>query len=250
MKNVGIVPIQGSKIGAIRKFGRNEDIDAQEYLNTLGLVPKQFAVGAASDMYISSSHAGDTSVNITIEYLDDDGLEQIVTKALNAADSTDFVDVGVDAIFVNKAYVTSANVTLNGDVYVSSDNTDAGGNGIPDTLADTFIVIPLGDGQSVSACFLVPSNKSAEVYGWGASIVHDGGATTTVTFRLKQLPSGGSWRTVESDGAISDGTTKVGDIWPFSERYPALTLLAIEAQEVGAANNDCTGKIFLALTED
>jgi hypothetical protein len=249
MKTIQTMVPSGRKINGVAKFGRNEDIDAAEIVNTLGLIPKRFAIGAASDMYISSSHAGDTSVEITVEYLDDNGHAQTVVKDLDAADSKTFVDLGVDGIAVNRAYVSDAGVTLNGDVYISSDNTDAGGDGIPDSLANAMAVIPLGDGQTMQAVYVVPSNKVAEVFGWKASIVHDGGAATKVTFRLKRLPAGGSWRTVESDGAISSGTVSVGNIWPFTQDFAGDTTLAVEAQEVSAANNDCTGQIYLRLED-
>ncbi len=247
MKTVETIPASGSKVGSVHKFGRNEDVDAAEYINPLGLVPKQFAVGAASAMYISSSHAGDTDVYITIEYIDDAGNPQIVTTALDGADSTTFVDTGVTAIFVNRAYVSSGAITLNGDVYISSDNTDVGGDGIPDTLSDTFSMIPLAENQTMQAQFLIPLGFVGEVSGWKATVVHDSGAATSVTFRIKQLPSGGSWRTVESDGARSTGTTKVGTIWPDSEDFPALTMIALDIQEVSLGDVDVTGSFYMRL---
>ncbi len=200
-------------------------------------------MGSASAMYISSTHAGDTGVNITIEYLDDDGLPQTVTKALDGTDSTTFVDTLVTAIYVNRAYVTSDAVTLNGVIYISADNTDVGGDGIPDTLTDTFAVIPIADNQTTKAEYLVPVGFRIEVYGWKGTLI-SGGASTRLTFRIKHLPSGGSWRTIDSDGVVEGSTTHAGQIWPFTLSFPALTQVAVEVQEVSAANSDVTGDFF------
>ncbi|KKL10847.1 hypothetical protein LCGC14_2551710, partial [marine sediment metagenome] len=66
-------------------------------------------------------------------------------------------------------------------------------------------------------------------------------------FRLKQLPSGGSWRTIESDGARSSANQHAGEIWPFSKNYPALTQIALEVQEASAVNNDVAGQFYYSL---
>lgn len=247
MKSSSSVPINGAKINADIKFGRNEDVDAQAYMNPWGLVPKELAVGSAVAIYISSTHSGDTDVIITIEYLDDEGLPQTVSKALDDSDSKTFVDTGVIGIFVNRAYVDDGAITLNGDIYISADNTDSGGDGIPDTLSNTFAQIPLADNQTMQAQFLVPVGFEIRVYGWRGSFIHDGGAATNVTYRLKQLPSGGSWRTIESDGARSSANQHAGEIWPFSMNYPALTQIALEVQEVSATNNDVAGQFYYSL---
>lgn len=235
---------RAEQVNGVLKFGRNTDVDGAEYITPLGLLPEYFAIGAAGAVYISSDNAGDTAIDITIEYLDDNGDEKSVTTTLSGKT---FVDTGITATFVNRAYVSSQGDTLAGTVYISSSNTDVGVDGIPDDLSTVYAVVTTADQQTAQAVYQVPTGKIADVYGWQADVLADGGAGAKLVIRLAQLQLTGSWRTIEASGLNSPDGPHIKSKWPFTLSFPAGTILAVEVLSASAANNDVTAEFFLAL---
>lgn len=242
IKSVRVLPSKGEEVNSVDKFGKNSDVGAGEFIWPYAIQPTEEST--AKTLYISSTHAGDTDVIITVEYIDADGNHATVTQALDGSDSTTFVSLGVTGLFVNRAYVDDENITLNGDVYVSSDNTDAGGDGIPDTASDVKAVIPIAHNQTMQAFYLVPANRTLFLIGWSLTGSKDAGTGRTGIMQLTHLPDGGSWRTIETMGFDTDAPTPTPKLFPFAKKYSGGTLIGIKCESVSGANAEIDAQFY------
>lgn len=182
------------------KFGRNSAVGlAVEDVWNLGGTKAWPTVAAT--LYISSTNqAADVGIEITVDYIDASGLEATVTGTLHATDARTFVSLGVTGLDVNRAYVSGDGETLTGTVYVSNDNTDVGGDGIPDTIANALATIPPVDNQTLQCTYRMPLNRHGHILNWGFS-TNATNAAHSVICRLQIKPPSGSWRTQEIAGA-------------------------------------------------
>ena len=132
--------LSGSRKGrlyGLRKFGQNVHVSAADIsIWDYDADYKDHILSAASNIWASSSNElADVDLVIEIEYLDSDWNWQVTTVTLDDTDARTFVKIqkdgeDVSALRVFRAKVTGS--TLNtGNIYISGDNTDAGGNGIP-----------------------------------------------------------------------------------------------------------------------
>ncbi len=111
-----------------------------------------------SVLYISSDAAGDGQV-YEVQGLDGDYNMQ--TKQVTANGLT-FVPLPKTWLRVYR--VKNLGSTDNaGNIYVSDDNTDVGGNGIPDTLTNVKAMIIIGNNQTLMSLYTVPTGKVALV---------------------------------------------------------------------------------------
>jgi hypothetical protein len=126
---------------AVNKFGRNSAVPAtREEVWDGSEVYDFLADDTFAIMYISSDAAGDTSKSYTVEGLDSDYNFSSITVTTDAIDGRTFVALTSGAtddkwwrIF---RVINNESTAAVGNIYISKDNTDAGGDGIPDTATD------------------------------------------------------------------------------------------------------------------
>lgn len=246
MSHAFTFPAAAGGLNGVHKFGRNPDIDmATDPEDVWAYGGLKTLLAAAATLYISSDAAADQSVEITVEYLDANWLVQTVIGTTDPANGRVFVSLGVTAWRVNRAWVSDASV-LAGNVYVSSDNTDAGGDGIPDTVANIEGYIPAADHQTLQAIYTIPAGKVGHAAGWYASLISTV-ATSRATVRLVQKQLGKTKRTVEVMG-ISVGGPPMINHWPMTQSFPAQTTLLVEVVEVSHNDLDIAGGFYLRLS--
>jgi len=219
------------------KFGYGDSINTGH--TVWGLNRAKTDPVAAAELFISSDNElNDGGIEITVEYVDANGAEHRVAAVLDDTDARTFISLGVQGIWVNRAYVSSENDALTGDVYISNNNTDATGNGIPDNLDNVLAFVPASDGQTIQAFYYVPKVTyrgktviGANLIGWMAGL--NGNTSTTGSLRLAQKPPGGSWRTIERKGvALNESVNRV---FPKPMSLATGTILKVEAVSMSAA---------------
>jgi hypothetical protein len=234
----------------VNKFGVNVDIDTNEEsiwdAEELGGPERCFTIlgTTPATVRISSSDAGDTLEEVTIEYLDSTWAAKEVTIALGIAAATTgtiFTEVGVTMLRINRAYATST--ALAGDIYIHTDTgTDTGTDGIPDIPASQIVaVISAGENQTLQACYTVPLGYNALMSSWIVS--NEGTGATVLVARIRAAVNGGSSRTkmkmTLTDGDIHHHTMEVPML--FAEKTD------IELTGAGATSQDAAGLFDLVL---
>jgi hypothetical protein len=180
------------------KFGGTEAIDAADpeitiwrlANDTLGanqVTRKKFQT-SASTLYIASTSASDTSIDITVQYSDSSNLEQSTTVTLNGQTP---VSLGVSGLDCNRMFVSSADDTLAGNVYLTNANDFS--SGVPNDDADILAYIIAGAQQTEQTTFRVPSDKTMIITRVYATISRANGSSGSANISLKIKPDGGSW---------------------------------------------------------
>lgn len=135
-------------------------------------------IATPSTLYLSSDAAGDDQV-YEVQGLDGNYCFQ---KALVTASGFTFVAIAGTWLRVFRA--KNLGVTNNaGNIYVSDDNTDVGGNGIPDTLTNVKAMVTLGQNQTLMAIYTVPAGRTAYMIRWLSSVGKGDDVETTLWFR-------------------------------------------------------------------
>lgn len=151
---------------AVNKFGKNPDVSASlEDIWDGSAVYDYLADDTFSLMYISSDDAADQGMTFDVTGIDSDYNYSTVTVTTDGADGTTFVALTSGAADdkwwrVFRAVNTSA-IAATGNLYISKDNTDAGGNGIPDDTDDIQIKILVGNEQTLMALWTCPVGYTA-----------------------------------------------------------------------------------------
>jgi len=247
MKTIRTVPGHGTPSFDINKYGLNADVDGAEDLWNYGGTKTHLAVAAI--LYISSDdETNDVGIEITVDYIDADGAAAQIVGTLHAVDARTFVSLGVTGFAVNRAYVSGAGEQITGNIYVSSDNTDAGGNGIPDTVGKIEAFLEPADQNTMQAIYYIPNATKgrtvhgARLFGFYADIHGNVAAVSTV--RMRYLAPGGSWRTIESRGVTN--ARGIDRSWPKSQFFLAGGILKLDTQ-AGDSNLSMTGGFDLEL---
>ena len=155
---------------------------------------KVFATVAQNVWVASTDNADTAEITLVLNDASNDLVEVAVTLTGNTP-----VDTGVSALDCNTAFVSGADQTLAGDVWVMrSNNFGAGapaGEPSAGSEADTLAFIPSGDQRTQQAVYRVPANTTMvvrEVH--AASAISTGNGRTSLKMRVK--PDGGSWYTL------------------------------------------------------
>lgn len=160
--------IDGDSNIQINKFGWTPDSDTgvRNVIWDGGAVPKTYTyLTSASALYISSSDAGDDQ-DYKIQGLDANWQIQEATVTANGK-----TFIAITGTWIRIFRVSNEGTTDNaGDIYVSSDNTDAGGNGIPDTVSTIKAKITIGNNQTLMALYTVPAGYTGFLYKWYMSV--------------------------------------------------------------------------------
>ena len=245
----------------VSKFGVNTDIDDTE--ESLWDLDDIVASGTGPDrcftvmgttpaaLYISSSDESDASdgakpISVTIEALDSTWAPVTIVTALGAASAggSVFKQVGsVTLLRINRMYVSGVNPAL-GNIFVGTDPTDGGTDGIPETpsLAGALVAgISIGENQTLQACYTVPLGYNAYMTSWAIS--NEGTGATTLVTRIRKSTNGATSRT-QMKMTLSDGDVH-DHHGVFPTVFPEKT--DIELTGSGATSQDAAGLFDMVL---
>ena len=155
---------------------------------------KVFAT-VAQNVWVASTAAGTSQITLVLNDASNNLVETTVT--LNG---TTPVDSGVSALDCNTAFVSGADQTLAGDVWIMRSNNFGGGGaaaGEPSvgSEADVLAFIPQADQRTQQVTYRVPANTTMVVRNISAaSAISTGQGRMSLKMRVK--PDGGSWYTL------------------------------------------------------
>ena len=164
-----------SGYASVNKFGHNSGVGASlEPVWDYSAAYEYLADDTFATMYISSDdETNDVGLTYSVQGIDSDYNISTVVGTLDGVDARTMVALTSGAADgkwwrIFRALNTSGTAAT-GNVYVSKDNTDAGGNGIPDTVTDIQAQILIGNEQTLMAQWTVPIATTAYVTSFYAS---------------------------------------------------------------------------------
>jgi len=166
---------------AVSKFGHNSAVGATlEPIWDYSGVYTYLANTTFATMYISSDAAADQGMTYAVTGIDSDYNYSTVTVTTDGSDGRTFVALTSGATDnkwwrIFRAMNTSSQAAA-GNIYISKDNTDVGGNGIPDTVTDIQAQILIGKEQTLMALWTCPVGNTAYLTSYYAAT-----STTKVT---------------------------------------------------------------------
>jgi len=193
-----------STAGTVNKFGRNEDADTTEDsiadISDLGGPIRCFTniTTSVEVVNVTSDSDSDAALGVTVEFIDGSWDKQTEALTLGADAGTgtaqSLLNSGTGVLRINRAFATST--ALTGNIYLHTD-TDAGVDGIPDTLlTDIVAVITAGQNQTLQACYTVPNGMVALLTQFCTTNINKA-ANATATFRLRKSVAGAASRVQE-----------------------------------------------------
>jgi len=253
-------PHSGSSTGglalgldAIHKFGANYDVDTTtdpadtwdcHQLGAAGLKP----YASDSTIYVSSDDENDAGLDVTVQGLDENGLEASQTMTLGAALASGTTTVEVTGTWdrVFRAFNDDA-TAFAGNVWIHLDN-DAQADGVPDApLTDTLACVRKEAQQTLMAHYTVPANKVGWLVKHCSGVNPTGTAAERARVALRTRKTGKSWRAQDDIRLVSNGNGIFCHEYPFPRRLDPLTDIRVEVFSV--ATNDtglfATFDIFL-----
>lgn len=240
----------------ISKFGENPDVDngtAEDVWDCpeLGAPVVYPFSNAAYSLYLSSSSALDTTQTISVTGLDENWDSKTFTMTI-AGQTLTLIDSASSWRRVNRVFNAGSatpNDTLAGDVYLATDNTDAGGDGIPDTLSSVKACIRQGKEQTLMAVWTAPDDYVTYIDNWCGSVVPAG--TTPgekvakfTGYARSNSPLIGTLRPQTTFGLASRGTGM------FCKRFQPPLWVPERTDLKGTIGNDATNNTFISATFD
>ena len=240
----------------VAKFGENPDVDnaTAEHVwdcPELGAPNEYVFTHSAYTLYLSSSSAADTTQTISVSGLDENWDRQTVTLTVTGQT---FAQVGSASgwMRVNRAFNAGSATpddVLAGDLYLATDNTDAGGDGIPDTLTSIKACIRQGKEQTLMAIWTAPDDVLSYIDNWCASVVTGGASPSTKAakfsgFARSNSPLVGTLRPQTTFGLASSGTSMV------CKRFIPPLWIPERTDLVGGIGDDSTNNTFVSATFD
>lgn len=178
----------------VNKFGYNAAIGATPYEEIWDgqAVYEYLANDTFATMYLSSDdETNDVGLTYSMQGIDSDYNLSTVTGTLHAVDARTMVALTSGAtdgkwwrIF---RVIATSGTAATGNIYVSKDNTDAGGDGIPDTATDIQAKILVGNEQTLMALWSCPLANTAYLTGYYAAT----SVAKVTTVKLFVRPFGG-----------------------------------------------------------
>lgn len=220
---------------AVRKFGRNADIDTNtdpEDVWMTGGIYSGFNTQTET-VEVFSSSAADTSAGT--------GARTVTISGLASATATEYTTEtitlnGVGAVAsvgswyrVNRAWVATA----------GSGAVNAGNITVRHTTTTTnvFATIAIAHGQTEVCAWTVPYGATMYITGWGASHVISGGGNGSATMVLFTRSSGGAWR----GRAMADlGSEAMARDWSVFTEVSGMTDIKAQVLEVTVSNSVVT----------
>jgi hypothetical protein len=151
----------------VNKFGHNSTVAASpaEPIWDYSAAYDYLADDAFATMYISSDAAADQNMEFEVTGIDSDYNYSSVTVITDGSNGRVFVPLTSGAtddkwwrIFRCR---NASGIDQTGNVYISKDNTDAGGNGIPDNTADVQAQVLIASQQTLMALWTCPVGNTA-----------------------------------------------------------------------------------------
>ncbi len=159
---------------SVNKFGHNSTVGAPlEPVWDYSGAYEYLADDVFAIMYISSDDAADQSMTYDVLGIDSDYNYSTVEVTTDGASGFTFVALTSGATDnkwwrIFRALNTSGTVAQ-GNIYISKDNTDVGGNGIPDAVTDIQAQILVGMEQTLRALWTCPVANTAFITNYYAS---------------------------------------------------------------------------------
>jgi len=174
-------------VSSINKFGSGTvggaaDETIWDGTSLTGITNYTYMADGAT-LYLSSDAAGDDQV-YEVQGLDATYAAQTVNVTANGVTFVELTGTTWSRVFRVKNLGATDNA---GNIYISDDNTDAGGNGIPDTLTNVKAMIGIGNNQTLMAIYTVPTGCTAYITQWAASA----GKGDDVEVTMWARPTGG-----------------------------------------------------------
>ncbi len=218
----------------VNKFGTNHAISTTyEYIWNQGngwtMLPATTLLEVASSSVNDVMTSGTGSWTLSIEGLDDDGLEITDTVELNGQTP---VLTALQFSFVNRAYVASCGTgeVNDGDIYIADDST-SWSVGVPVTAASIQGKIEANHGQTQQMIYKVPSSHwSFTTRGY---ITAD--SSKVVTYRFYLMLPGTNCRRIGFEGTLSSGDTVLNFNPYFGPVPPGSIVYADAIVDVGSA---------------
>lgn len=178
----------------LNKFGFNGTIAATPFEEVWDgeAVYEYLADDTFATMYISSDdETNDIGLTYSVRGIDSDYNQSTVTGTLDGTDARTMVALTSGATDnkwwrIFRVIATSGTVAT-GNLYVSKDNTDVGGDGIPDTATDIQAKILIGNEQTLMALWSCPLAYTAYLHGYYAAT----SAAKITTVKIFVRPFGG-----------------------------------------------------------
>jgi hypothetical protein len=220
------------ELGYIRKFGRNTDVAASAWEDVWDYGGDyNWPSDSGEAMFISSSSAADTH-EMVVEGLDENFLAVSETVTLQGQT---FVPLTGLWSRVHRAYNNGA-TSLAGTVYISSDNTDAGGDGVPDVTTAIHATVPPDANQTLQAIYTVPYGFILAIKRVRVNLLPvAGGTVKQCKIHIDIRPFGKYWRTQASFGLITTGASFVSETLNIPAPFAAKTDVRVRAYGIGAA---------------
>ena len=214
---------------AYNKFGQNLAVPATlEDIWDGSAVYEYLADDTFATMYISSDNNGDAGDVWEVQGIDSDYNYSTVEVTTSGFTFVALTSGAADDKWwrVFRALNKSAVVSL-GNIYISKDNTDIGGNGIPDDTDDIQAKILIGNEQTFMSLFTVPAGFTAHITRFYAST----SSNKITDVRLFVRPFGGVFN-AKAPISINQGRSE----HPYDFPLPATAKsdIAIRASAVGA----------------
>ncbi|KKN73939.1 hypothetical protein LCGC14_0395040 [marine sediment metagenome] len=191
---------------SVNKFGQNPAVGATlEDVWGYSALYDYLADDVFAIMYISSDdELSDVGLTFSVTGIDSDYNYSTVTGTLHAVDARIMVALTSGAAD-NKWWrifrVTNTSGTpVTGNIYASKDNTDAGGNGIPDDTDDIQAQIIIGNEQTLMALWSCPVGNTAYLTNFFAST----SSNKITSVRLFVRPFGGVFN-IKASLSINQG---------------------------------------------
>ena len=191
-------------------------------------------------MYISSDNAGDQNLPYTVQGINSEYDWDSVDITTDGASGFTFVPIvsnAADGLWwrVNRALHTAPSTTAAlGNIYISRDNTDVGGNGIPDTVADIQAEILIGMEQTLMALWTIPRDRKAYLTHFYSST----SVAKVTEVRLYYRPFGGVFNIKH---IVTINASSYQHEWHFPGQYAGKGDLMIQATAAGGGGKVAAG---------
>ena len=196
--------------------------------------------GTVERLYISSSDVTDVSL-IQFAYIDANGLEVLGEATLSGQN---FVDTGIDALFVNNGKVADGEDGVDGDVYIG--RTLTGVLGVPTDTTKIEAFISAGANVTQQAAFYLPKNYTHGGTFLGSRIIVSGVANAVfgIEVKLRYQIEGGPIKTFEPL-LLDSSVPYICVNPPFVEIIPPGTIMWVECNTNGTNNVHISGTFYI-----
>lgn len=172
---------------------------------------------ASSEFFIASDSASDSSVEVTLSAIADDGT--LATVVVTATGTTP-VSCGT-LLDVNRAFLSGDDQSNVGNIAICTANNFT--SGFPTTPSQCVAMIPAAYGQTQLSLYRVPIGYKIRIKAVQVFLSRASGGNGSAEVHLRVKPNGGSWRVVrpyelttsapldvKTGGLIFEGGTQLG----------------------------------------